>query len=172
MPTIKKVGAGIVQFSVSRKLRMHMEGQYDKFIQKNEGRRIYFFANFKEYLQWLKKEHKIKNTSSVSFDDDERKNLPLMAFFEPNGQSTLITDIKGIKTPHNPFYDPKEAPDEACMLIVNTHNCSPDCLRYLLDNNLLPDAALNHVKGPEAGRALVQHNAEFLARCFRRDIRW
>lgn len=151
---------------------MHMEGQHDKFIQKNDGRRIYFFANFKEYLQWLKKEHKIKNTSGVPLDDDERKDSPLMVFFEPNGQSTLINDIKGIKSPHNPYYDPKAAPDEACQLIVNTHNCSPDCLRYLLDNNLLPDAALNHIKGPEAGRALVQQNAEFLARCFRRDIRW
>lgn len=154
------------------KQNMHMEGQFDSFLKKNHGRRTYFFPNFKEYLQWLSKEHKIKNTEKLQLDDDERKNSPLMVFFEPNGQTTLISEIQSIKAPDNPFYEASSAPRNALALILSPMGCSPDCLHYLLENGYLPDAAFNDIKGPEHGRSLVQNNAEFLARCFRRDIRW
>lgn len=149
----------------------HAEGQYDAFIKKQGGQRIFFFSNFEELHKWLKKNHLVRNFIDIP-EDDERIHKPLMLFFEPNGQFTLTNDIQGIKSPLNPYYDKDAAPICALKLIIDCQGCSPDCLRYLLDNNLLPDAALNHIKGPEHGRDIVQHNAEFLSRCFRRDIRW
>lgn len=148
--------------------QMHMDGQYDKFIEKNKGRRLYFFSDFKHLSNWFEKEH------GIAFKDDGRKinkDQPFMLFFEPNGQFTLSNTLQGVKSEHNPYYDQERAPKDAFSLLA-APLCSSDCLRYLLENDLLPDAAINHIKGQERGREIVQRNAEFLARCFRRDIRW
>ena len=54
-------------------------------------------------------------------------------------------------------------------LISAPDRLQDDMVRYLIANNMLPDAALNHLKGPEAGRKLAQDNLDFLARSIRRD---
>lgn len=150
---------------------MHAEGQYDKFIKKNKGCRVFFFKNFMEYTKWMKDSLGIKD--NAPFPGDARmKNDPLMAFFEPNGQMTIVYQIEGVNSPLNPAYDKKIAPNKAFSLLLSATSASPDCIHYLLENGLLSDAAFNHIKGAEAGHALAQNNAEFLTRCFRRDIRW
>lgn len=150
---------------------MHKEGQFDEFIQKNKGRRVFFFNNFMEYTAWIEKDLGLKG-DMPSLPDKSMKNDPLMIFFEPNGQMTLTYEVEGICSPLNPAYDKKKAPNKALGLLLSTSSASPDCIHYLLEQGLLSDAAFNHIKGAEAGHALVQNNVELLTRCFRRDIRW
>lgn len=56
-------------------------------------------------------------------------------------------------------------------MVVNEDICTPGLLEYALRNNLLPDATLSDMRGDEYGWQLMQENIDFMARCFRRDIR-
>lgn len=56
-------------------------------------------------------------------------------------------------------------------MVVNEDICTPGLLEYALRNNLLPDATLSDMRGEEYGWQLMQENIDFMARCFRRDIR-
>lgn len=151
----------------------HMKGQYDRFISRNGGRRVYFFSDFEDFLKWGKRKLGIPapRPDEVSADERRRMDSPIMLFFEPEGQFTLSSSVTGVKSPDNPYYDPAKAPVDAFSLGVSPEGCSPDCLLYLLEHGMLEDAAFKHTQGPARGRALFQDNAEFIARCFRRDIR-
>ncbi len=145
-------------------------GQYDEFIKQNNGERMYFFNDSREYADFMKNDLGIRNTEL--FTDEFSDNSPLMAFFEYNGQMTMITEgVPAICHPANRLYDKYEAEDYDINLIMNREACSPDALMYMIEQNLLPDALLNDIRGREYGKRIMQENMEFFARCMRRDIR-
>ena len=72
-----------------------------------------------------------------------------------------------IKDERNPYY--KAVVDaETSMDLISAPDRLP-MVRYLIAHNMLPDVALNHLNGAEAGRELAQKNLDFLARSIRRD---
>lgn len=144
-------------------------GQYDKFIKKHHGERLYFFRNAKEYLKWMKDEMEIKDTEML-YELESRKE-PMACFFENNGQTTCCMDAECIKHPDNPCYDKSYAEENSLAFIGKTSSCSPDMLLYMFEHNLLPDAMFNDIRGRKHGRQLMQENLEFVARCMRRDIK-
>lgn len=144
-------------------------GQYDKFIKKHHGERLYFFRNAKEYLKWMKDEMEIKDTEML-YELESRKE-PMACFFENNGQTTCYMDAECIKHPDNPCYDKSYAEENSLAFIGKTSSCSPDMLLYMFEHNLLPDAMFNDIRGRKHGRQLMQENLEFVARCMRRDIK-
>ena len=143
-------------------------GQYDDFIRKHNGERLYFFANAKEFTEWQHSELGL-DTSEVNFplpDEDE----PQAVFFEDNGQMTLTPQARSIKHPANHAYDRAYA-EENALVFVTTESCSPGMLFYMLEHQLLPDAMVNDMRGRDHARSLTQENIEFIARCMRRDIK-
>jgi hypothetical protein len=144
-------------------------GQYDKFINKHHGERLYFFRNAKEYLKWVKDELGMKDTEMLS--ELESRKDPMACFFENNGQTTCCMDAECIKHPDNPCYDKSYAEEYSLTFIGNTTSCSPDMLLYMFEHKLLPDAMFNDIRGRKHGRQLMQENLEFMARCMRRDIK-
>lgn len=147
-------------------------GQYDEFIQAHGGQRTFFVKNMKQYQKWQKENFGLSNTTELNqmmgkYFDDEGYTI----FFEDNGQITLSKTAVGIAHPENPFYSADDETDTAFAMVVNEGYCSPGLLEYLLRNNLLPDAALRDMRGDEYGWQLMQENIDFLARCFRRDIK-
>lgn len=144
-------------------------GQYDKFIKKHHGQRLYFFRNAKEYLKFVKNEMEIEDPAMLS--EFESRNEPMACFFENNGQTTCCMDAECIKHPDNPCYDKSYAEENSLTFIGNTTSCSPDMLLYMFEHNLLPDAMFNDIRGRKHGRQLMQENLEFMARCMRRDIK-
>ena len=76
---------------------------------------------------------------------------------------------KIVKSPDNPYYDHKLSVKEALSPIVNENSFPGELVHFLIENGLLPDAALNSVHGPRRGNALVQENMDFMARFFRQD---
>ena len=143
-------------------------GQYDEFISRHGGRRLYFFRNVKEMTQWM--EDSLGMDFSKIDIHTNAADQPQAVFFEDNGQSTISPQAKCIKHPNNPYYDPAYAAENALTPLVHDGSCSPGLLGYLLEHDLLPDAQLNDMRGPEHGRLLLQENIEFVARCMRRDI--
>ena len=149
---------------------MHdFKGQYDDFIAHQNGERIYFFRNGKEYMKWVKEKLLIENIDILA--DMENVKTPIATFFEDNGQTTTCFDAECIKHPDNPCYDKSYAEENALNYIGNPQTCSPGMLMYMLDHRLLPDAMFNDIRGRAHGRKLMQENLEFIARCMRRDIK-
>ncbi len=145
-------------------------GQYDDFIKSHGGRRLFFFENVEEYIDWVRTELGLDG----KFDTVRERygnERGLVLFFEDNGQTTISSFGNLIKHPDNPYYDKIEASKNALGFVVHELLASPCLLEYLLVNGFLPDIGINDRRGDEYGRAICRENAEFLARCFRRDIK-
>lgn len=145
-------------------------GQYDAFIKKHKGNRMFFLANKEELLTFYKNELGLRNVDPSmlgAYQDD----IPVMVFFEPNGQLTLSFEAAAsVKHPDNPYYTKSIAEENGLAIIGGTSCCSPNALIYMIENGYLPDALLNDIRGREYGKQTMQENMEFIARCFRRDI--
>ena len=62
--------------------------QYDEFIKKHRGERLYFFRDAKDYFKWTKEDLGMKDTEMPpEFAIVEE---PMACFFENNGQPTGI----------------------------------------------------------------------------------
>lgn len=143
--------------------------QYDEFIKKHRGERLYFFRDAKDYFKWTKEDLGMKDTEIPPEFEDIKE--PMACFFENNGQTTCCLNAKCIKHPNNPYYDKSYAEENSLAFIGNTTSCSPDMLLYMFEHRLLPDAMFNDIRGRKHGRQLMQENIEFMARCMRRDIK-
>ena len=142
-------------------------GQYDSFIAKHGGERLYFFRDAEDYMQWMETELGLQRTKLPVPDD--YLTQPLASFFEDNGAICQCFDAKAIRHPDNPYYD-KAFAGEHGMAFVGGDTCSPGMLLHLLRHDLLPDAMFNDIRGREHGRLLMQDNIEFVARCLCRNI--
>lgn len=69
-----------------------------------------------------------------------------------------------IKHPDNPMYDPQVACSEAHRIVTERGVAPIDLVKYLFENNLVPDARLPFEKGEE--RSLLHENWDFLARLY------
>lgn len=88
-------------------------------------------------------------------------------FADPEKGLVVAKDIAAcIKHPDNPCYNPKKAPAEAHRLLMEPTVCAGDLLRYLLENDLLPDAAYPSGRN---GQELLHDNWDFLARLYLRN---
>jgi len=174
-PLLKEKQAKIEElFSHLREEHHYMHdyvGQYDAFIKSNGGRRVFFVKNLYEYLKFQKRELGLKQSTDIEPLFDVMTGEGYTIFFEDNGQMTISHTASAIQHAANPYYSKSSACDDGFGIIVHDGNASPGLVKYLLENNLLPDAGLNDMRGNEYGWQLMQENAEFLARCFRRDIK-
>ena len=168
-PDKKLYGKYLEEERMKHHLMNDYAGQYDDYINEHHGRRLYFFRNVDMYLSWLQNDLGLKNIDWQTVPT-EKRNEPLVAFMEDNGQITISQTAKLICHPDNPYYDRAFAADNS-LLVVAHDLCSPGMLLYLIEHNLLPDAMLNDIRGREHGRHLMQENLEFLVRCMRRDIK-
>lgn len=148
------------------------KGQYDKFLRKHRGKRLYYFRDMQDMVEWNKKELGIDLQIEQEVLGEFPADDPVMVFFEDNGQTTMSSSCRCIKAKDNPYYDKEYAQDNALTVLTQVAGCSPGCLRYILEKKLLPDAEMSSIKGSKHGRWMAQNNLEFLARCFRRDIEW
>ena len=82
------------------------------------------------------------------------------------GFLTISRSIPAIKAPNNPWYDQQYAKENALDLIVEPMAIDYSATVYLVENGMLPDAAINSNEGYEHGRQLVQVNARYLADYF------
>ena len=147
-------------------------GQYDSFIAKHGGERLYFFRDAEDYMQWMETELGLQRTKLPVPDD--YLTQPLASFFEDNGTICQCFDAKAIRHPGNPYYD-KAFAGEHGMAFVSGDACSPGMLFHLMKYDLLPDAMFNDIRGREHGRLLMQDNIEFVARCLGQTlkaVRW
>jgi len=143
--------------------------QFDDYLNQHGGKRLFFFKDRGDYIQWLKKELHMKNIDNVDMSPIPG-GQPLTAYIETSGNMIICFNTEAIKHPDNKYYDPVEGREYGFNTFIDPDSCSPEFARFLIENNLLPDALINDTHGMERGRQLLQENIEFFARCIRRDI--
>lgn len=139
----------------------------DKLLAANDNHPLLYFADYQEMKQFI--------ATHIGFadgfvDTEEMKDQTMIVMYiQPDGTlSTVPNKAPCIKDDRNPFYDPKIADKEAMSFIFYFEMTTSEMAHYLVDHNMLPDACLNSLHGPEHGRELVQQNIGFLLRFFRR----
>lgn len=165
-PKKSVIDAQLDQLRYHHHLMNNFSGQFDDFISRHGGERLYFFRNLQEYRRWLRDELGLKNGE---LPDNVKKDQPMVVFFEDNGQMTSCFTPSIIRHADNPTYDKSDA-DLHSLDFMSGRCCSPGMLLHLVKYDLLPDIMLNDMHGREHGRLLMQNNIDFLARCLRRDI--
>lgn len=142
---------------------------YEAMMKKSGGSPLFYLRDGKAARHFLIKEVGIPENLMHSSELDDKEYIAAWMpspdediFFAPD--AALF-----IKDERNPFYKATSDAETSMELISAPDRLQNDMVRYLIANNMLPDAALNHLKGPEAGRKLAQDNLDFLARSIRRD---
>ena len=142
------------------------------FLKASKGKPIVFVKGIDEFMDF--QINKMGSKASDEFRKAMEQHLfqnaeSGMAAFMSDSEAGLLTitlAIPAIKASYNPYYDQEYAQKNALNLIVNPDAIDYSALCTLLDNNYLPDAALNSLKGYEHGRELVQQNIQFMADYF------
>lgn len=142
---------------------------YEAMIKKSGGSPLFYLRDGKAAQRFLIEEVGIPKNLMHSSGLEDKEYIAAWVpspdediFFAPN--AALF-----IKDERNPFYKATADGETSIDLISAPNRLQDDMVRYLIAHNMLPDAALNHLKGPEAGRKLAQDNLDFLARSIRRD---
>lgn len=143
-------------------------GQYDEFIARHGGERLYFFRNTQEQEKWIREELQL-NLENVPLSA-EYISRPIAVFFEDNGQMTTCFNARCINHPDNPYYDRDDAEEYGLGFVMTRSYCSTGLLFHLMKHDMLTDAMINDIRGREYGRQTLQDNMDFMARCMRRDI--
>ena len=81
----------------------------------------------------------------------------------------VVGGAQCICDPRNPYYDRKNARNDALGVVVDGRQTPGVVARYLIAHGMLPDAGINSARGDEYGRRLLQDNIDFFARAYRRE---
>lgn len=141
---------------------------YDHFYEASGGKHIIFLKGEKELTDFYTKEAGITVTpdferqlKDMVFKQADDGMLALMATRD-QGFLIISLSIPAIKAPGNPFYNEDYAKKHASDLLLCSDAIEYSAVCTLLENNYLPDAALNSHKGYEYGRKMLQDNAQFI----------
>lgn len=162
------LGKPFDELSKKTDVPMIPEKEFKALLKKTEGKRLFFARDIAEIK-------KIYNSFGIEFDPDmeiDTKRFEYAVIFihsNTNGICAVGNAARIVKSPDNPYYDHKLSVKEALSPIVNEKSFPGELVHFLIDNGLLPDAALNSIHGPRRGNALVQENMDFMARFFRQD---
>ena len=143
---------------------------HEIFLKKNKGKPIVYCRDWKDIEKFLVKklEYEIpsdllKNMKKQFSNSD---NYAIYTTLD-EGLSVISNYAESIKDKDNPFYDPEKASEKAIGLYLERTSCSLAFLNYLLENDMLPDACMKSLQGPEVGRRLFIRNSDFLVHYYR-----
>lgn len=143
------------------------EEAYRKVMEGNAGRPIVYFQDWTAFMDWAKQHLELEEQFKPTREMERGKCLVLFASPE-EGMTLVPNEARFIcDGEHNPCYNAGQARRGSLSLLITPGNLSTRMLHYLLDNRLLPDAALSSAKDAEHGKQLVQENMDFIARFMR-----
>ena len=142
---------------------------YEAMMKKSGGSPLFYLRDGKDARRFLMEEVGIPESLMRPSELDDKEYMVAWVpspdedvFFGPD--AALV-----IRDERNPYYKAVDNAETGMDLISAPDRLPGDMVRYLIAHNMLPDAALNHLNGEEAGRELAQKNLDFLARSIRRD---
>lgn len=135
---------------------------YKEILKRLKNKRIGVCANYDEYMSkvydgddWREKTDREMYSELNDVDN-------LLYFVNTDSTVSMLPDRGGsIKLRGNKFYDKQEAHNDAITFIFDHSLSTAEFREYIIENNLIPDAALSSVVSKEAGRRLFQENIRF-----------
>ena len=129
---------------------------YKKLMRKSNGTGFLLFANSDDAYRYAREELHLPEV------DGEHRKEPV-AFVGDEESAHISPHLPAfIKVPNNPYYNQQVAKEKAHGVYVSSTYCNYLVARVLHDNNLLPDAALNSLKGYEYGREFLHKHGRYL----------
>lgn len=169
--------SGDAKFTKFKEQKLRIRTQNEQITQKvmelNGQSPFLFFEDYNTMKLWMDEHLKEETQASSILNDgekhDEEKNI--VVFVSPEtGLLVLPGGACCIKHKDNPYYLPAEAGAYAVRVLFDPHFSSSEMVRCLVQENLLPDAALYSEISEERGKQLLQDNLDFLLRTIRSDF--
>ena len=142
---------------------------YEAMMKKSGGSPLFYLRDGKDARRFLMEEVGIPESLMRPSELDDKEYMVAWVpspdedvFFAPDAALAIMDE-------RNPYYKAVDDSETGMDLISAPGRLPGDMVRYLIAHNMLPDVALNHLHGAEAGRELAQKNLDFLARSIRRD---
>ncbi len=137
---------------------------YTQLIKATGGSRIAFIDGYESLERFVGEQ--------MGWGKSATGHLPGMKRFgnfvllgNPQKGMLIAHDVaQYIKHPDNPMYDPEVARSEAHRIVTERGVAPIDLVKYLFDNNLVPDARLPFERNAE--QSLLHENWDFLARLY------
>lgn len=163
--------AGLEQYrdaAVRAETRKHGNQQaYDCLMKANKGKPVVFLKDAGQLRLYMDRILRLDDKLPFRLDKEMEDWQNLVVFAHPEEGLRIYPHLAVcLKDQDNPYYDQAQAEDEGFGLLVGEYSVSPGFIDYIIENNLVPDLALNSLKGPEYGRKQVQDNLGFLFRFF------
>ncbi len=139
------------------------------YIERAGGKRVLYFKDFTEMTNFLV-DHDIA-TPQIVDKMPNKGDYPVVFFSDEHGKGTMsitFNTSKLIKAPDNPYYDEKEAKEEAITMLWDT-DVNPELAEGLIDKGYLPDAADDPVFQPGLTPDELRGDMHFLLRTERRN---
>ena len=136
------------------------------------GEPIVFLKGIDEVMDFYTKRLGSKMTESMRKDTEkylrENSEHGMVAIMSDpkQGYLTICHSIPAIKAPNNPWYSKEYAMEHALDLVVSPNAIDYYAAVYLVENGMLPDAALTSRNGYEDGNRLLQDNARYFVDYF------
>jgi hypothetical protein len=130
---------------------------------------LMFFKNFSDYVEFWTRIFPDAQTPYHQNDLYKRyRNGKDLLFFvdRKHGIALLPDAARWVKLPDNPLYSEKDATNCALALLVGSMPAPLSLISYLLENGLIPDAAMEIPSNPERARQIVRENGWFIVRFF------
>ena len=159
--------------SIRARLRKEENVRFShELFQKKAGTPIVFLKGIDEYMDFQEKKIGMKSTEDLRramerhLRENSEHGMVAVMSNPKEGILTISMAIPAIKAPNNPWYDKDYARKNALNLIVQPMAIDYSAAVYLVENGMLPDAALTSGKGYDYGRKQVQDNVRYLVDYF------
>lgn len=151
----------------ARSMKQPEMKQYDELLKKSKGNPFFYFESLPALRAFMKEYLKIPEEMASKLDaPGTEKDIVLTVFGKDKPVGLIRGGAKCLKDERNPYYDKEYAKKHAFEIALNMPR---EFLEYAMEHDMLPDAALNSIRGEERGRKLVHENYDFLARSLMRD---
>ncbi len=153
-------------------IEAHLESNktnHARFVEVMGEQRLVYMNNKEEFVTFATQQLQLEESAYKPLADCITFNKFALYASPKEGLQLIVDGIDLIKDEANPFYNEKEAIEQALAFFIFKH-CSMDMLRYLEEHNLLADAQTKYPNNPERGKAIIHENWTFLVNYFIREL--
>ena len=149
--------------------RNQSKDERENLIADNGGSPLFYFANADKMKSFLKNTVKMPAQRVETLQLPKEQNITFTLFVRERDLNICFYPevAKFIKDDKNPYYDAEFAKTNTFAQLFGMDG---DMVRYLVGNDMLPEATINCEGGEEAGKKIVHDNFDFLSRMMQGNL--
>lgn len=143
----------------------------DTILKATGGRHLLYYKDTTEMMEDLKNKNIINKEQTFPFEDDQQCTNPCFFVNEEDPDNNIFFGFNFesyIKDPENPYYDEKEAKEDA-VTILWENAAPPEFVDWLIDHDLLSDAAESQIFVQGSSKEDIKSDMHFMVRYSRRN---